>query len=90
MADQSSMMRYMANPRAFTLKKWLSDLLKERYVAHDMIVDRIGTCLTTDQDLTDFGKLVGDIYETAYKKAVADYREQFEKLGVTVNITTGA
>ena len=76
----------MSNPKAFTLKKWFYDLLKLNYMAHDAIIERVATSLTTEKDLEDFGKLVGQVYEIGYRKAVEDYREQFEKLGLKVTI----
>jgi hypothetical protein len=83
---QTNFIRYMSNPKAFTLKKWFYDLLKLNYMAHDAIIERVATSLTTEKDLEDFGKLVGQVYEIGYRKAVEDYREQFEKLGLKVTI----
>ncbi len=76
----------MSNPKAFTLKKWFYDLLKINYASHDTIIERISTSLTTDKDLEDFGKLIGQVYDSAYRKAVDDYREQVEKLGLKITI----
>ena len=77
----------MANPRCYTLKKWFSELLKnEDYPQHDEIIERVATALLTDRDVDRFGKLVMNVYETAYKKAVDDYKEEFEKMGVKITI----
>lgn len=76
----------MANPRAFTLKRWFHELLKEKYGPHDTIIERISTSLTTDKDVEDFGKLIGQIYESAYRKAVDDYKGEVERLGMKVSI----
>lgn len=78
----------MSNPKAFTLKKWFSDLLRMDVATHDTIIERVATSLTTEKDLEDFGKLVSQVYELGYRKAVDDYREQVEKLGLKVNIIT--
>lgn len=83
---ESKMLNYMANPRSFTLKKWLAELLKEKYVPHDQIADRVATALVTEKDMESFGKLMVDVYEKGYLKAVEDYRAQFEKLGVKINV----
>lgn len=83
----SSLLRYMSNPRAFTLRKWFYDLLKLNYINHDTIIERISTALTTEKDLEDFGKLVGQVYEIGYKKAVEDYRAQIESLGLKIHVT---
>lgn len=82
----SNFIRYMSNPRSFTLKKWFYDLLKLDYVAHDIIIERVSTALTTEKDLEDFGKLIGQVYETGYRKAVDDYRSQIENMGLKVNM----
>jgi hypothetical protein len=84
--NQNNMMQYMANPKAFTVKRWLADLLKTKYPPHDTIAERVSSSLVTDSDLADLGKLIGEIYESGYRKAVDDYRAQFEKLGVKINV----
>jgi len=86
---KSNFVSYMSNPRAFTLKKWFIELLQEDYPPFDTIVERISTSLTTDKDLKDFGKLITQIYEKAYRKAVEDYRSEVERLGVKINVTPG-
>lgn len=83
---ESKMLNYMANPRSFTLKKWLAELLKEKYPPHDQTADRVATALVTEKDLEAFGKLIIEVYEKGYFKAVSDYKEQFEKLGVKINV----
>lgn len=82
----SSLVRYMSNPRAFTLRKWFYDLLKVAYIHHDPIIERVSTALTTEKDLEDFGKLIGQVYEIGYKKAVDDYRAQIEAMGLKIHI----
>lgn len=83
---QNNMMKYMANPKAFTIRKWLYDLLKLQYSAHDEIVERVSTSLSTDRDLTDFGNLMSQVYEAGYRKAVDDYRSQIEGMGLKIHI----
>jgi hypothetical protein len=85
-AKKSNLVSYMANPRSFTLKKWFIEILKEDYMKHDTIIERVSTSLTTESDLNEFGKLITGVYERAYKKAVDDYQEQAEKLGIKVSI----
>lgn len=85
---QNNFVRYMSNPRSFTLKKWFVELLQEDYTPHDAIVERIAVALTTDQDVKDFGKLITQIYERAYRKAVDDYREQAEQMGLKIHVVS--
>jgi hypothetical protein len=84
--NKGNFVKYMSNPRCFTLKKWFSDMLKTEYQQHDEVVERISTSLLTDKDVDKFGKLIMNVYETAYKKAVEDYRVEFEKMGVKITI----
>lgn len=86
---KSNFISYMSNPRAFTLKKWFIELLQEDYPPFDTIIERIATSLTTDQDLKEFGQLITQVYEKAYRKSVDDYRSEIEKLGVKINVIPG-
>jgi len=63
-------------------------MLHSDYPQHDEIVERISTAMLTDKDVEKFGKLIMNIYETAYKKAVSDYKVEFEKMGVKISIGT--
>ena len=78
----------MSNPKCYTLKKWVSELVKKDYQQHEEILERIATSLSTEKDLDSFGKLIMNIYESAYKKAVNDYKVEFEKMGVKISIGT--
>lgn len=82
----SSYMKYMANPKGFTLKKWFADILKEKYIPYEALLERLGVFLVAEKDFQEFGKLFSEIYSTAYMKAVEDCRGQFEKLGVKINV----
>lgn len=82
----NEMSRYMANPRTYTLKRWLAEILKDKYPKHDGIIERVGTSIVTEKDMQDFGSMITEVYELAYRKAVSDYREEFEKLGVKVSV----
>lgn len=84
--SSNNIFRYMSNPKAFTLRKWFYELLKMNYASHDPIIERISTSLVTEKDLDDFGKLIGQVYETGYKKAVEDYKKQVEQMGLKVSI----
>lgn len=76
----------MSNPKSFTLKKWFVELLKEDYIPHDTIIERTAMALTTDKDIEDFGKLIGQVYEKGYRKAIEDYKGEIEKLGFKLNM----
>ena len=40
-----------------------------------------------DKELTNFSKLVGDIYQIGYLKAVDDYKDQLKKHNINVKIS---
>jgi len=78
----------MSNPRSFTLKKWFAGILQERFPRHENTVERVATAIVTEADLEAFGKLMGDLFEVGYMKAVNDYRDEFERMGVKITIGT--
>lgn len=82
----ASWMDYMSNPRGHYLKKTMFEVLQERYAQNEQIIERMGVTLLTESDLTAFMKMVGDIYEMAYLKAVNDHREQLQKAGLVARI----
>lgn len=85
-SKQSNFAKYLTNPRSFTLKRWFVELLKENYTPHNDVIERIASGLTTEQDVKDFGKLITQIYETGYRKAIEDYKSQAEQLGLRISI----
>lgn len=85
-AKRENFIKYVSNPRSYTLKKWFMEMLKEEYPQHDVIVERVAAVLLTDSDVSQFGKLISNVYEKAYRKAIDDYKDQAEKLGIKVNI----
>jgi predicted dinucleotide-utilizing enzyme len=85
---KNNFMNYMANPRAFTLKQWLFQLLHEHYPKHEDIADRVSTVLATQKDLEEFGAMLSQVFECGYRKAVADYAEEAAKKGLTVKVVS--
>lgn len=84
--NTNNFIKYLSNPRSFTLKKWFYDLLGIDYATHDTIIERVSTSLTTQQDIEDFGKLIGQVFEKGYRKAIEDYSKEAEKLGLKVSV----
>jgi hypothetical protein len=81
-----NLIEMMGNPRSQQIKKVMYEILKERYGNNEQIIERISTCLTTDYDMQSFFKIVTDIYEKAYMKAVNDHKDQLKKLGLSARI----
>jgi len=84
----ASWMDYMSNPRGHYLKKTMFEVLQERYAQNEQIIERMGVTLLTESDLTAFMKMVADIYEMAYLKAVSDHKEQLQKAGLVARVVS--
>ena len=70
----SQKLQAMTNQQASVVRKYLYEILKERYPRNENIIDRLAACIVTARDLQEFGKLINEIYEVGYLKAVGDYR----------------
>jgi len=76
----------LQNPKIYALKKFMAQILEQKYASHDDIISRMTHNLVTDADMMNFSKLVTDVYEAGYLKAVAEYRDQLLKLGIKVTV----
>ena len=76
----------MPNPQAIAVRRYLFEILKERYSRNERYVERLAASIATKDDYEEFGKLVSDLYESGFMRAVDQYKEQFEKSGMRVNI----
>jgi len=80
------MMPFMPNLQSIAIKKYLFEVLKERYGRNDKFIERLSVIIATKEDFDNFGKMVADLYESGFMRAVDQYKEQFEKSGMKVNI----
>lgn len=65
----------------------MGEVLGRKYPPYDDILTRITHNLITDKDFESFGKMVTEVYEAGYMKAIDEYREQLAKLNIRVNIS---
>jgi len=79
-------MQYLANPQAVAIKKYMYEILQDKYGEHDQLIERVSHSLTTGKDVEGFGKLIAAVYESGYFKAVNDHRETLTKMGLKVNV----
>jgi hypothetical protein len=79
-------MKYASNPKGFTIKKWLAELLENKYTPFDDLIERIGMSLVTDNDLQSFGKLVTTIYESGYLRAMNQCKKNLDDMGIKVKV----
>lgn len=78
---------YFSNPNAAFVKKYLYELLKERYVENEKFIDRICDQLTMRDDAQAFVKLTSDAFQKGYIIAVEQHKEALAKVGMDVKIT---
>lgn len=63
------------------VKKYIHNILQEKYSAHHTIVERVGYQMATEQDTMDFLKMIASVYETAYMQGIADFQAGLKKQG---------
>ena len=81
MAKSNDWMQALTNPMGHVVKKYVFDILQERYGKHEDVLERISRSLVTRNDMENFGRLVAEIYEAGFFKAVNENKEAWEKLG---------
>lgn len=81
-----SWVNFFTNPRGQYLKKAMFEVLQERYSQNEEVIDRLSVALMTENDMNRFLKLMADVYEIAYTKAVNDHKEQLAKAGLIAHI----
>lgn len=74
------------NPKGQALKRWMVQLLDDRYPKHDQLIERLGAALATNQEVQDFGALAVDLFEIGYLRCMNDYRKKLDAMGVKVSI----
>lgn len=74
------------NPQSIAIKKYLFELLKEKYSKNEKFIDRLSTSVSTKEDYEALSVFVADIFESGFVRAVNQYKEQFAKMGMQVKI----
>lgn len=80
------MIPFMQNPQSTAIRKYLFEVLKERYGRNGKYVERLAASALTKEDYEALGRLVADIYEAGFMRAMDQYKEQMSKLGMRVNV----
>lgn len=76
----------LQNLHSSAIKKYLFEILRDRYVKNEKFIDRLASTITTNEDYESLGALVADVFETGFMKAVNEYKDQLAKVGLKVNI----
>ena len=83
-----SWVQMMSNPQGHVIKQYMVEILKEKFPPHQELLERIGSTLITQGDLEAFGKLVSDVYQTGYLKAIKEHEALLTKLGYKIKFVT--
>lgn len=78
---------YFSNPFSIMIKKFLYEILKERYAQNEKYIDRICNELKIQEDTENFVKLINDAYQMGFLLAVEQHKEALQKVGLKVNFT---
>ena len=76
----------LANPYRKAIQQYLFQILGPRYNKYHDLMQRMTVNIVTTTDATNFGKLLVELYEVAYLKAVEDYRGAVEAHGLKIEI----
>lgn len=68
------------------IKRYLFEVLKERYKKNENFIERMASVVVTKDDYQSLGSFVADLYEAGFMRAVDQYREQMAKMGLKVNV----
>jgi hypothetical protein len=74
------------NLHSSAIKKYLFELLKNRYEKNERFIDRISSTITTKEDYEDLGRLMADVFEAGFMKAYNEYKDQLASMGLQVRI----
>jgi hypothetical protein len=74
------------NLQSSAIKKYLFEMLQERYAKNEKFIDRLASTVTTKEDYEALGGLMVDIFECGFMKALNEYKEQVAKMGLKVSV----
>ena len=77
---------YFSNPFSITIKKFLYEILKDRYVENEKFIERMCNDLRLQEDMENFIKLINDSYQMGFLLSVDQHKEALAKVGLKVNL----
>jgi hypothetical protein len=81
-------LKNLSNPLSWGMKKYMFELLQERYSENEDIITRISDNILSEKDYKACGKLMVDVYEKGFKEALRQQKEELQKMGLDVNIAS--
>lgn len=77
---------FAQNPQAVAIKRYLFEMLKDRYRKNERYIDRVALSTVTREDYESLGALLADVYESGFMRAVEQYKENISRLGLKVEV----
>lgn len=75
------------NPVIQGVKKFMFDLLGgERYSLHEEMIEILAHHIRNEKDYERFGKLIAEVYEAGYVKAIDEHAAELKRLGLHVSL----
>jgi hypothetical protein len=77
---------YNINPIKMAIQKFMMEMLKDRYLNHHQVIERMCHYLVTEQDVKQFGSLIADVYQLGFLQASRDYTQKLAEQGFSLEI----
>lgn len=77
----------LKNPGSILIKKYLFEILKEKYSVNEEVIEKVCKNLETKEECEVFAKFINDIFQNGYMMAIHQQRDALSKLGMKMNIT---
>jgi len=74
------------NPHSVAIKKYLFEVLKERYRRNERYVERLAATTVVREDYEGLSTLVADLFEVGFLRAVDQYKDQIAKMGFKIDV----
>ena len=79
----------LQNPHLGPLKKYIYDMLKDKYFENENIIDRIGVELKLESDMKAFAQLIFDSYQAGFEESFSQYKNHLKEKGYKPQMKQG-
>jgi hypothetical protein len=77
---------FAGNPHSVAIKRYLFEVLKERYARNERYIERVAASTLVREDYEGLSSLVADLFEAGFMRALDQYKEQIAKMGLRVDV----
>lgn len=74
------------NPFPTSLKKFLFEILGNKFEQHDIVIDKLCDNVSSPKEFERISKFIVAIYESGYLKSVEQHREILSKAGIETHV----